>query len=189
MLTVGETSSYRLFAAINCGPMTFGTALQLLREARAQTATGVAAIVLGPKATKTQVASWANYLSKIENDRVAGVGLDRIRAIALALGFDRLSKFFAVIEELQQKGVADPLLAGKASDRTTLAAISTPGGERGASSTLRGADDIKREILFDLSRELLKLSRPPDGEQAAADRTREPKRRGGPRKNDRSDVG
>jgi transcriptional regulator with XRE-family HTH domain len=131
--------------------MTFGQALQAC-EASVRGPT-LAKAALGAEATATKVRDWANYLSKIEHDRVPGVGLDRIRDIAAALGYDRLSKFFAAIEEVQDKGkdfVTGSLRDAKASDKTTLSTVHRPGGERGASSTLRSADDLKRSIETDL---------------------------------------
>lgn len=79
--------------------MTFGVALKSVRgETRALE---VAARALGPQSTPEARRDFANYLSRIERDKVPGVGLDRLRLIAKGLDLEPLSKFFTAIENAE----------------------------------------------------------------------------------------
>lgn len=79
--------------------VTFGEALQHIRNDTR--AIDVAANALGRALPDKRYRDFANYLSKIELNKVPGVGLIKLRLIATGLGFKTLSSFFAQIEALQ----------------------------------------------------------------------------------------
>lgn len=105
--------------------MSFGAALAHLRGAR--TGKQIAAAALGPNSTDLARRDFANYLSKIEHDKVPGVGLDRLRLIAKGLGFTVLTDFFQQIEAAQIKTPAEPDSTLKMPDlRATTPLSKTP---------------------------------------------------------------
>ncbi len=96
------------YPASNCEPVrliirmvrTFGQALAVLRGERKGPA--IAVVALGDNSTAKARRDFANYLSRIERDRVPGVGLNKLRLIAKGLGLEPLSSFFLQIELAQR---------------------------------------------------------------------------------------
>jgi transcriptional regulator with XRE-family HTH domain len=161
--------------------MTFGEALQAVREAKGLSGPELATAALGQRSTATKVTSWANYLSKIEHDKIPSVGLDRVRAIASGLGYARLSQFFAVIEEVQDKGkefVTESLRDAKASDKTTLSVVRTPGGDRGKVPAILSADETARQFLLNVAEHIIERARPTFHQQVPKTRARRSRPRG-----------
>lgn len=91
------------YVASNCGlltaynsAVTFGKSLRRLRGARE--GPELALIALGKESGRKARRDFANYLSRIERDRVPNVGLSKLRLVSTSLGFEKLSDFFADLE-------------------------------------------------------------------------------------------
>lgn len=89
------TSNCVLISGYTSG-VTFGAALRAIRGDL--TGPELAVLALGRDLPQQKYRDFANYLSKIELDKVPNVGLARLRLIATGLGFTTLSSFFAEIE-------------------------------------------------------------------------------------------
>jgi transcriptional regulator with XRE-family HTH domain len=81
--------------------LTFGARLRLVRERRQLKGIAVARRAL-PDGTADEIRDFANYLSKIERENV-NIGVDRLQAIAVGLGFPTLSACVAAIEQISSK--------------------------------------------------------------------------------------
>lgn len=124
-----------LYSASNCvlSPLiiplvtTFGQALRELRGKR--TGIEIAIRALADSSTKKQRRDFANYLSKIENDRVPNVGLGRLRLIAKGMGL-QLDEFFVRIgsatKESSTAGLARDTTVGAPSEHEVVVRADTP---------------------------------------------------------------
>lgn len=139
------------------------------------------------KLNQTQVAQRGDLadqsaVSKLENNDKLGPTVGVFLGAIKGLGLTPL-EFFSRVDDFTQtpkNSVTTPLRVSSTSDKTTLSRrTSTPGGERGASSSVsvNDADGIKRDIYLDLAHEFFKLSGDRGSESAPADRARESRRR------------
>jgi len=78
--------------------MEFGDLVRKLRGDR--TRRQMARAALGQRADKEQIRHFANYLARIEGNKVPNVGLVQIKAVAKGFGFTSLRDFFGALEIL-----------------------------------------------------------------------------------------
>lgn len=78
--------------------VTFGRDLWRLRKQKGLKGPQIAVAALGEHSEKRKRRDLANYLSKIERDKVPNVGLPKLQLIAKGFGFPSLADFFAALE-------------------------------------------------------------------------------------------
>src|SRR6266850_2244680 len=76
--------------------MAFGDSVRKLRGDRSRR--DIARAAIGWNSDKEQLRHFANYLARIENNRVPNVGLVQITAVAKGFGFTSLRDFFGALE-------------------------------------------------------------------------------------------
>ena len=80
--------------------MTFGQAVRTLRGERPRTGIARVALESAPGAPHDPLRHFANYLARIEQDKVPNVGLPTLRLIAKGFGYQSLHEFFERVEAL-----------------------------------------------------------------------------------------
>lgn len=104
-----DASNYVLSAAYTLAvdPLDWGK-LKALRGAKKNTAMAEAA--LGERASQHAVKTTANYFSRIIQGRVPSVGIDKLRLLAIGLGYDTMTAFFADLENVSRDSTQTSLI-------------------------------------------------------------------------------
>lgn len=104
LLSQVRASNCGVLGAIIRAVLTYGQALQLARERRQMSGPALALKVLGKDAKAKTLKAWANYLSRIENDRLkSGPGFQRLKEIAEGLEFQSVGSMLIELEVIQKE--------------------------------------------------------------------------------------
>lgn len=157
--------------------VTFGKALKTLRGRRK--GPEIARLALGDDSPKRERRDFANYLSRIERDKVPNVGLPQLRLIAKGLQFQSLGPFFSALDAIELR--ADSVVEAAEDDNgLDLADILTPHNDRDSFSA--SATSADRAFLTRLAAALINVVDAADPRrQDATTRRHTPQRTKNPR--------
>lgn len=146
------TSNYEGISAIIPRVDFIGAAIRLLREQRNLKQEDVALAALGDTSPQKKRRDLANYLSKIEREKVPNVGLRKLRLIARGCGYATLGEFFSALENAH----AAPINTSIAQLHLTRSGPHTASTQSGG-GVPHGSHRVVRDDVADASGEVSKL--------------------------------